>query len=146
MMKTYRAASLQVQLPATWLDGTTYVFAGPPTDGFSPNVVASNVTKALAGGLEPYIDAQLKELQALPEFTLLSRARAGDDRPAALVFEWKDPKLGWLRQRQHYCTGQGQTYAVTATQKAAVFDAFDPLFQIILASFQPLVWEVPTHG
>lgn len=141
-MALFQGAGFSIELPEQYVDASSYVFAFPSGEPFSPNLTIR--FQELQGNLDPQkcADDELDGLKAsVDEFALLSQqsGKRGASDGVMSVFEW-GKGAARVRQKQVVLLVNSKPpkkFVLTATCLASQAEETEPVFNQVLASFQP---------
>ena len=145
-LKTFAAPHLTLDVPAEWIDASTYVIGGPVVEGFRTSLVITRNPKPLETNLDTYVDIALTDLGKLKEFQLIGREPVvmGGCPATCIDYQWTQEPSQPLRQRQWHVWVKGQVYSITLTALPKGFDSVKGLYAEVLATFKPRSWGAPT--
>jgi hypothetical protein len=133
-MKEFSHHDFSIGLPPRWIDSTVVVLAGPPNEGYSPNITVTREQLEFRLSVEEYAAEQLIALrQGLAEKSYkvleegpLSLGPAGAFQRVHR-FEVEEEGLR-ITQLQIYLVRGGEALTITCTHRSEWFEQLKPQF------------------
>lgn len=131
-----------IGLPERWLDSSVVVMAGPPNDGYSPNITVNRETLDFRLSVAEYAANQLLQLQ---QGLVEQKYKLVEEIPLSLGgvdaiqrthrFEVSEDNLK-VMQMQVYAVKGNEAITITCTNLAEWFDRTRPTFVEAIQQFR----------